>query len=100
MATDRRRKQRDKYLIELKENMDEARKREKKSQAVHLQSETHHQVANRTDHATLLLELGIVITSLAVLTRKRSYWIEGVILSAMGAVYGGYVLIPHLVSGH
>lgn len=99
-AIERWRKQRDKYKGELKVNMEEARKREKMSEELHHQSEAQHQVANRTGRATLLLELGIVITSLAVLTRKRSFWLAGGILAAIGAIYGGYVLIPHLLSGH
>jgi thiamine pyrophosphate-dependent acetolactate synthase large subunit-like protein len=99
-AIERWRKQRDKYKSELKENMEEARKREKKSEELHHQSEAHHRVANRTGRATLLLELGIVITSLAVLTRKRSFWLVGGILATIGAIYGGYVVIAHLLAGH
>lgn len=99
-ATERWQKQRDVYQSELSENMNEARTREKKSEELHHRSETHHQVANRTNRATLLLELAIVITSLAVLTRRRSFWLLGSILAAIGAIYGGYVLSVHFLAGH
>ena len=99
-ALERWRKQRAKYKTELKTHKDEAEEREKKSEAFHQQSEEQHHLAKGAGRATLFLELGIVITSLAVLTRKRPFWLAGVILAAIGAIYGSYVLISHLLLGH
>lgn len=99
-ASERWQKQREKYKSELKEHKEEAEHKEKKSEEMHQQSEIQHQLAHKTGRATLFLELGIVITSLAVLTRKRAFWLVGVILALIGAIYGGFVAIPHLLSGH
>ncbi|HQR05986.1 MAG TPA: DUF4337 family protein [Gemmatales bacterium] len=99
-ATERWRKQREKYNIELKDNMEEAVKREKQSEILHARSEEQHKVASRTGRATLLLELAIVVTTLAVLTRKSGFWLIGCIIGGIGAIYGGCVLIPHFLAGY
>ncbi len=99
-ASERWQKQREKYKSELKEHKNEAEHKEKQSEEMHQQSEIQHHLAHKTGRATLFLELGIVITSMAVLTRKRAFWLVGVILALIGAIYGGYVAIPHLLSGH
>ena len=99
-ASERWQKQREKYKSELKEHKNEAEHKEKQSDEMHRQSEIQHHLAHKTGRATLFPELGIVITSMAVLTRKRAFWLVGVILALIGTLYGGSVAIYHLLSGH
>lgn len=48
--------------------------------------------ANHFDMAEALLEIGLVITSITLLTRKRLYWYVGMAFSAAGAVKAAPVL--------
>jgi hypothetical protein len=42
--------------------------------------------ADRFDLAEALLEIGLVITSITLLTRQRAYWYLGLAFSAIGIV--------------
>lgn len=92
--------QRQKYQTDLEKHMKEAQEREKEAEKLHQKSEVQHHLANSSGRATLFLELGIVITSLAVLTRKQVFWLSGVILASCGTLYGVWVILHHLQAGH
>ena len=47
------------------------------------QAEAH---ADRFDLAEALLEIGLVITSVTLLTRSRIYWYLGLVFSVLGIV--------------
>ena len=47
------------------------------------QAEAHE---NRFDLAEALLEIGLVITSVTLLTHSRIYWYLGIVFSVLGAV--------------
>lgn len=89
---------RDKYKTELAEHKKQAEDLEKKSNELHAKSEKEHHLANSSGRASLFLELGIVITSLAVLTRKPQFWYAGMGLAACGIGYGGIVIATHYLS--
>ncbi len=44
--------------------------------------------ANRFDLGEALLEIGLVVTSITLLTRKRIYWFIGLGFSAVGIAAG------------
>ena len=65
------------------------------SQFQHRSHYAHHQ-ADRLDYAHLGAELGIVLCSLALLTKRRAFWLAGVlsVVLAIGIAVSAY-LIPH-----
>jgi hypothetical protein len=54
------------------------------------QAEAHE---NRFDLAEALLEIGLVITSVTLLTRSRMYWYLGLVFSVLGIVSAASVLL-------
>jgi len=61
-----------------------------KVEAEKLVSEAEHnsRVNDRCDHAALGLQVGIVICSVAILSKWRPLWIAGLILGAIGITIG------------
>lgn len=51
--------------------------------------------ADRFDLAEALLEIGLVITSVTLLTRRRAYWYLGIVFSIGGIVSAASVLLLH-----
>jgi hypothetical protein len=49
--------------------------------------------ADRFDLGEALLEIGLVITSVTLLTRKRIYWFVGLVSSVAGIVAGALGLL-------
>lgn len=81
-----------KYEAELPPMQDEARKLEadageKIEQAERRMEASHavHRRVDRYDLGELSVELALVICSVAVLTRQRSFWISGIVFGALGA---------------
>jgi hypothetical protein len=77
----------------LKKIEDEAKEFEKKTEELQKQSEekikeSHliHEKSNRFDLGELGLQFGVVLCSLAILTKGRSFWFAGIASSAVGAV--------------
>jgi hypothetical protein len=52
----------------------------------HEESEKMHHLGNRYDLAELGVELGLVLCSLALITRNRNFWYSGMVCAAVGAV--------------
>ncbi len=42
--------------------------------------------ANRYDLGETLLEMGLVICSITLLTKRRHYWIAGIVLGVAGVI--------------
>jgi cation transport ATPase len=99
-AQERWQKQLDKYKKELPEHKRKAEEHEADSQDLHKKSDHEHELAISTGRGMLLLELGIVITSLAVLTKKRLFWWIGIVLGIAGVAYEASVFLPHLLKNH
>ncbi len=87
-------------LPELRTRGDEAGKRadEAKSKAKALRDEAehvHHQ-ADRLDIAHLLAEVALVVCSIALLTKKKSYWFVGIVVAVLAiSVTASAYMIPH-----
>lgn len=79
------------YAKELPEMMAEARKREARTKAMQEEAKgmlnlSHdvHARADRFDYGELGLQLGVVLCSLAILTKGRSFWFAGLGCAALG----------------
>jgi hypothetical protein len=66
-----------KWVDDLKEEQD-------KAEALETKVEEAEARANRFDLAEALLEIGLVITSVTLLTRSRVYWYLGIVFSLAG----------------
>jgi len=69
-------------------------------QSDHLRHEAahaHHQ-ANYLDSGHLGLEMGLVLSSVAVLTKRRSFWYGGVLVAAVGFMVSMIAFLPF--AGH
>ena len=66
-----------KWADNLKEEQDQA-------EALEAKVEKAEARADRFDLGEALLEIGLVITSVTLLTRKRAYWYVGIVLSVCG----------------
>ena len=82
-----------KYDDEKEEIKAEAEKLSKEAEELSHKSHHLHEVSNRVGYATLALELGLVISSLAVLTKKKFFWVLGAILGAIGTIFGLYLFL-------
>ncbi len=66
-----------KWVADLKEEQD-------KAEALEAKVDQAEDRANRYDLAEALLEIGLVITSVTLLTRSRVYWYLGIVFSLTG----------------
>ena len=74
------------WAAELKESEDKAHEKEKKVSEYEEKVEEAEARANRFDLGEVLLEIGLVITSITLLTHKRIYWYMGMGFSVVGIV--------------
>jgi len=79
----------EKELADLKKQGEgvQADVKEADAQAEH----THHQ-ADWLDYAHLAVELGLVICSLAILTKRQLFWLGGIAVTAVGIGLAAYAL--------
>jgi Domain of unknown function (DUF4337) len=57
----------------------------KEYQEILNESHVTHEKGNRFDYGELGLQLGVVLCSLAILTKGRGFWIVGIVASVVGA---------------
>jgi hypothetical protein len=74
------------WATELKESEDKAHEKEKKVGEFEEKVEAAEAKADRFDLGEVLLEIGLVITSITLLTHKRIYWFVGLGFSVVGIV--------------
>jgi hypothetical protein len=75
-----------KWATDLKEGEEKARETEKRVSEYEEKVEGAEGRANRFDLGEVLLEIGLVITSITLLTHKRIYWFMGMGFSVVGIV--------------
>ena len=75
-----------KWADDLKEEQEEAEALEKKVEEAEAKGD-------RFDLAEAMLEIGLVITSVTLLTRKRAYWYVGIVFSLAGIASAASVLL-------
>ncbi len=73
-------KKADEYIEKSKEKIDEYQEKMKESHLIHAK-------ANRFDIGELGLQFGVVLCSLAILTKGRGFWFAGIASSAVGAAF-------------
>ena len=71
----------------------EPERRKEKAEALETKVEQAEARANRFDLAEALLEIGLVITSVTLLTRRRAYWYLGIVFSLGGIASAVSVLL-------
>jgi len=76
----------EKWTDDLKEEQEKASTLEEKVEKVEVR-------ANRFDLAETLLEIGLVVTSVTLLTKRRAYWFAGLAASAAGILSALSVLL-------
>jgi hypothetical protein len=72
---------------------DELKDDKEKAEAFEAKVEQAEARANRFDLGEALLEIGLVITSVTLLTRRRAYWYMGIVFSVAGIVSAASVLL-------
>ncbi len=75
-----------KYDKELPELEAKARQLEKEAEDFQNQSDSAHHQADRFDVGEFGVEFGLVLASLAVLTKRKAFWLSGVGFATLGAV--------------
>jgi hypothetical protein len=72
---------------------DELKEDQEKAEALEVKVEHAEVRANRFDLSEALLEIGLVITSVTLLTRSRIYWYLGIVFSLAGIASAASVLL-------
>ena len=83
------------YKEELKEVKEKAEEIQKQAEeAAHKASHIHHQ-ADWFDIAHLMTEMGLVLCSIAILTRQKFFWLAGILVSigGIGLVAWGFLMV-------
>ncbi len=89
---------------ELQKLMDEARGFEDKAKEREHESHQVHEAVNYIDLGHLATEIALVLCSVAVLTKQRSFWYAGILVAAFGVGLAGFGvqqwMFPHSGSHH
>ena len=72
------------YKGDLKKRKDEADADKKKAKELAEESHLRHAQGNRLDIAHLAVELGLVLCSIAVLTKRKAFWLAGLVSCLLG----------------
>ena len=80
-------------IVESQEKMHESAEKRKHGHFV-------HEKANRFDYGELGLQFGVVLCSLAILTRSHGFWFAGLISSVIGAVVALTGQFGLFIGGH
>ena len=68
---------------------------QEKAKEFEAEVQTEMSKANRFDLGEAMLEMGLVITSICLLTRKRGFWFAGMLLGAAGIASAALGLLIH-----
>ena len=90
----------ERYRGETKEIEEKANRLTQEADALRKESEHVHHIGNRYDIAELGVEMGLVLCSLAVLTKKRGFWFVGMGFAAVGVVLMALAAREQYLSGH
>lgn len=84
-----------KWADDLKEGEKQAHEEEDKVKEIEKEVTAAEARATRFDLAETLLEIGLVITSVTLLTRSRIYWYFGMVFAAAGVLSAVAALLVH-----
>lgn len=88
-------KLRDKYSEEAARYQREQKEIEDKANALEAEVATERNRADRFDLAEVFLEIGLVITSITLLSGRRFFWGLGLVLSVVGLIVAVTGLLAH-----
>ncbi len=88
-------KLREKYLQQLDRYRDEQKETEKEAHKLESEVVVAERKANRFNLGEVLLEIGLVITSITLLSGNRAYWYFGLIAGALGVVVAATGMLVH-----
>jgi hypothetical protein len=88
-------KMKEKYAKEVERYADELKDIEEKAHEAEAEVKVEEARADRFDLAEVLLEAGLVICSITLLTKKKIFWLMGLVLSVAGLVVGATGLLIH-----
>ncbi|WP_157369802.1 DUF4337 domain-containing protein [Zavarzinella formosa] len=74
----------DEYKADLKVRKDSADGDKNRAKELAKESHIKHAQGNRLDIAHLAVELGLVLCSIAVLTKRKAFWLSGIVSCALG----------------
>ena len=88
-------KLREKYAQEASRYKDDMKQIEEKARDLEAEVATERNRADRFDLAEVFLEVGLVITSITLLSGRRIFWFLGIVLGAIGIVVAATSLLVH-----
>jgi hypothetical protein len=88
-------KLREKYSGEAERYKGEQKDIEEKAREMENEVGTERSRADRFDLAEVFLEIGLVITSITLLSGKRLFWALGMVMGVVGLVVAGSVILMH-----
>lgn len=88
-------KLREKYSGEASRYKDEQKEIEDKARELEAEVGTERNRANRYDLAEVFLEVGLVITSITLLSGRRLFWLVGIVLGVIGIVLAATGFLVH-----
>jgi Domain of unknown function (DUF4337) len=88
-------KLRDKYSQEAARYKDEQKEIEDKARELEADVATERNRADRFDLAEVFLDVGLVITSITLLSGRRLFWWLGMVLGVIGIVLAGTAFLLH-----
>jgi hypothetical protein len=88
-------KLREKYSSEAERYKGEQKEIEEKAREMENEVGTERKRADRFDLAEVFLEIGLVITSITLLSGKRLFWALGMVMGVVGLVVAGSVMMVH-----
>jgi Domain of unknown function (DUF4337) len=88
-------KLRDKYSQEAARYKDEQKGIEDKAHELEAEVATERNRADRFDLAEVFLEVGLVITSIMLLSGRKMFWVMGIVLGVVGIVLAATAFLVH-----
>lgn len=88
-------KLREKYSSEVSRYKDEQKDIEEKAHEMEAEVAHERNRADRFDLAEVFLEVGLVITSITLLSGRRIFWYLGILLGVVGIVVAGTAFFVH-----
>ena len=88
-------KLREKYSGEAARYKDDQKEIEDKARELEAEVATERNRADRYDLAEVFLEVGLVITSITLLSGRRTFWLAGVLLGLVGIVLAATAFFVH-----
>jgi hypothetical protein len=81
------------YDKELKDLKNEAEAVQKEVKEANAKAEHSHHQAGWLDFAHLAVELGLVVCSLAILTKRKLFWLAGIVVTVVGIGVATYAMV-------